>query len=104
MAFKYKEKVMGDQGDHSPSSKSNALYYYKQALRWGDGPAAYKYLKIYAEKYDGTLKGLKASVKRAHPLGSIAKKHRMRFIYSLSPKERETVKRGIRWYNKIYKR
>jgi hypothetical protein len=103
MAFKYKEDIGKGGGDFTPSDKANALYYYRQALKWGDGPAAYKYLKLYATKYDGTIRGLKTSIQRAHPLGTLAKKDRLRFIYQLSPKDRETVRRAIRWYRDRYK-
>jgi hypothetical protein len=90
-----------------PTDKSNAMYYYKQALKYGDLKAAEKYLKKYLTPLSegglgGTYKGLEASIKRSHPLGGIAKKDWTAFTQTLSPKDRQTLAYGIKWYDQTY--
>jgi hypothetical protein len=91
------EKPMAD-----PTSKVNALYYYKQALKFGDAKAAEKYLGEYKE-LGGNMKGISMSVKRAHPLGSLPNAHRAKFFNSLDPESRQTIKRGTDWYRNTFK-
>ena len=81
----------------------DALYYHKQALRFGDFEAAEKYLRQYAE-LGGTRKGLKASIRLAEPTARVPKKLRRRFLFSLSPSERQTLKVAQRWYKSVYQR
>jgi DNA repair protein RadC/GNAT superfamily N-acetyltransferase len=85
-----------------PKDKSDAVYYYKQALKYGDLKAAEKYLRAY---YDlgGNDKGLAASIKRAHPLGMIPKKDQPKFIETLSPEELEKLRLAEEWYNSTYR-
>ena len=85
-----------------PTAKSNALYYYKRALKFADFKAAEKYLKKYAE-LGGTMKGLKISIKLAHPMSSVPTKHRKAFFGGLSKGDRERVKQSIKWYEQTYR-
>jgi len=91
------ERPMAD-----PTNRVNALYYYKQAIKFGDAKAAEKYLGEYKE-LGGNMKGIQMSVKRAHPLGSLPNKDRAKFFNSLDPEERQTVKRGTEWYRTTFK-
>lgn len=113
------EKEGVEQGSGDPTKRSNALYYYKQSLRYGDRDLATKWLNKYYE-LGGTPKGMKLSIDKAHPLGRLkepetSKKRaeqkkrspqtvelREKFEQSLSPADRETIKRALRWYNKVY--
>ena len=90
-------------GGFTPTDRGNALYYHKQALRFGDFEAAEKYLRQYAE-LGGTRKGLKASIRLAEPTARVPKKLRRRFMFSLSPSERQTLKAAQRWYKSVYQR
>jgi hypothetical protein len=85
-----------------PTDKANALYYYKQALKFGDLGAAERYLKRYYE-LGGTSRGLSESIQRAHPLGMIAKKDRGAFLRTLSPEELERYRLALRWYQETYR-
>jgi hypothetical protein len=85
----------------NPTNRSNALYYYRQALKYGDIPAAAKYKKKYFE-LGGTHRGLQSSVKRAHPLAGLPKRLRYDFRRSLSPEEEQTLRRAIAWYRQTY--
>ena len=87
----------------TPTDRGNALYYHEQALRFGDLEAAEKYLRQYAE-LGGTRKGLKASIRLAEPTARVPKKLRRRFMFSLSPSERQTLKAAQRWYKSVYQR
>jgi hypothetical protein len=84
-----------------PTKKSRALYYYKQALKYGDFPAAEKYLGKYME-LGGSWQGLQQSIKAAHPLAGIKQALRYSFRHSLSPEEEETLQRGLEFYRKHY--
>ena len=85
-----------------PTDKANALYYYKQSLRYGDLPAAHKYLKKYQE-LGGSLNGMEISVKRSAPLGGFPAALRGKFIKSLSPDQRDKLALAEQWYNNVYK-
>ncbi|MFH0844286.1 MAG: hypothetical protein V1930_02330, partial [Pseudomonadota bacterium] len=99
--FDYLEKLGIEKPGITPTSKSNALYYYKQALKYGDLKAAEKYLKKY-KGLGGTLSGIKISVKASGPLASIPRKHRFKFLKGLSEKERKTYDLAKKWYKETY--
>ena len=101
LVIKYLEKQGKEFPSVSPTKRSNALYFYKKSIVYGDEEAAEKYLEKYKE-LGGTKKGLKISFKRAHPLGSLSKKDRAGFMKSLSGKEKERLEKSIKWYGKIY--
>ena len=90
-------------GGFTPTERGNALYYHKQALRFGDFEAAEKYLWKYRE-LGGTRKGLKTSIRLAEPTARVPKKRRNQFKISLSPSERKTLHAAQRWYQSVYKR
>lgn len=84
-----------------PTNKSNALYYYRQAIKYGDLAAAAKYYQKYIE-YGGTAKSIADSIKRAHPLSSLPIKDRYAFRNSLSEKDLKTLEVALRWYRDTY--
>jgi N12 class adenine-specific DNA methylase/2'-5' RNA ligase len=84
-----------------PTERQNALYYFKQASKWGDDDAAKKWLDKYRE-LGGTDKGLKASIRVAHPLGSLARKDWDEFAKGLTPEEKIMLRQSIDWYKKTY--
>jgi len=101
MVFDWQDKKGIEKNYGQPTSKGNALYYYKQAMKYGDLRAAKKYLKEY-QKLGGTKTGLKQSIRMMHPLSGIKQTQRAAFVRGLSAKERATVERGITWYRKTY--
>jgi hypothetical protein len=103
LVFEWKEKNGVEASYGRPTNKGNALYYYKQALKYGDFKAAERYLMKY---YDlkGTPTGLKKGIKQSHPLAGIKKIDRYKFKRSLSPAQLATMERGIQWYDKTYRR
>jgi len=101
MVFDWK-KDNGLKGmKNKPTKKGNALYYYRQALRYGDPPSAKKYLDKYYE-LGGTRKGLKQSIRLAHPLSGVTKIKRYKFKQGLKPAEKKRLEQGLRWYKKTY--
>lgn len=98
----WREKAGKESPAIVPTDKANALYYYKQALKFGDIGAAERYLKRYYE-LGGTERGLGQSIKRAHPLGMIAKKDHGEFLKTLSPEEMERYRIALRWYQETYR-
>jgi len=95
------EKKGIEKGWGDPTSKGNAMYYYRQALKYGDDRSAAKYLRRYKE-LGGNLKGMRQSIKMAHPLSTVPRKYQSQFMASLGKEERERLKRAIEWYRKTY--
>lgn len=85
----------------APNAKSNAIYYHKQAIKYGDDELAEKWLQEY-KRLGGTAEGYKQSIKSSHPLSGLNAAEKKAFASSLTPEEKEVVKRSIDWYNRIY--
>ena len=101
MVFDFLDNQGIERGAADPTNRTNALYFYKQAIKYGDKEARDKYLNEYRQ-LGGNVKGLRSSIKRAHPLAAMPKKYRYRFLLSLDAKDRRTVNRAISWYNTTY--
>jgi proteasome lid subunit RPN8/RPN11 len=91
-----------NQGEESPritpTERSNALYYYRRSLMWGDEAGAERWLRKYKE-LGGDTSNMRASVDRAHPYGFMTERDKGRFRESLSPEQKRIVERGIRFWN-----
>jgi TPR repeat protein len=99
----YQQKELGKAATkHLPSKASNALYWYKQALRLGDLEAADRYLKRYFE-LGGSRRGMKRSITMAHPLTGLSNRERRAFYQSLNEDDRETLQNAEKWYVNTYK-
>ncbi|MDD2850433.1 MAG: hypothetical protein PHY09_00845 [Desulfuromonadaceae bacterium] len=101
LAIKHLEKSGKEPVAAEPTSRSNALYYYKQALRYGDAEAAGKYKDEYLAA-GGTLQGIGKSIGKAHPMAMLPLSERAKFRQSLSAQDLETLTRGIDWYRQVY--
>lgn len=103
-AHEWLEHSRGESGTvNRTDPKSRALRDYRQALRYGDQDAARDALERF-EQYDGTRRGLRQSIARAHPLGSIPKRYRRAFLRSLTDDQRETLRDAEAFYNEVYLR
>lgn len=99
--YDYLDKKGVERPSVTPTSKSKALYYYKQALKFGDLKAAEKYLAKYME-LGGKETGISSSFKRAHPLGSLPKKDHRAFLQTLTEEEKERYELALGWYRDTY--
>jgi hypothetical protein len=84
-----------------PNKKGNALYWYKQAMKFGDLDAAHRYLTKYYE-LGGSPRDKIEAIKRAHPLSSIPKKDRYAFRQSLRPDQDKVLSMALEWYRSTY--
>ena len=102
----YNDKIgIVSGGGFTPTDKGNALYYFKQSMRYGDMEAAEKYLRDYFRLSDSpkkAMKGLKSSLKRVAPLGGLRKKDQKAFLNTLSDAEIKTLKVARDWYKEVY--
>jgi hypothetical protein len=99
--FDWKDKHGFESGGGTPTKKGNALYYYRQALKYGDLNAAEKYLHKYYE-LGGTRTGVRQSMRMAHPLAGIKKTDRYQFRQDLSPKDSKRLEMALNWYRQTY--
>jgi hypothetical protein len=102
LGYEYLDRLGIEKPSGEPTKRGNALYYYKQAQKYGDQKAAKKWLKEYF-RLGGTMKGLKLSVKRTNPLAAIPKKYRLAFLQQLTPTEREMARLAFEWYLQTYR-
>jgi hypothetical protein len=102
MVFDWLDKQDVERPSGKPTKRSNALYYYRQALKYGDFNAAERYLRKYYEM-GGTSRTLRQSIKRAHPLASITPRKRFSFRQSLGPQEAQLLKQALTWYDLTFK-
>lgn len=85
-----------------PTPKSNALYYMKQAIRYGEADKAKKYMKEYF-KQGGTGKGIVTSINTMNPYyGFTSDDNKAKgdeWVASLDAVEREKLESAVSYYN-----
>ena len=97
-AYEWIRRERGTEGSGSQTTpRSQALYDYKKALRYGDESAA-RAAQSRMDNLGMTSKDKKASLKRAEPLGPVPRKDRRRFEEQLDAKELRLLKRAEVWY------
>ncbi|NNF98084.1 MAG: hypothetical protein HKM93_01790 [Desulfobacteraceae bacterium] len=89
-------------GPGRPTKKANAMYWYKQAMRFGDLDAALKYWEKYQE-LGGTKRSRMKSINLAFPLASIPRRKRYNFKKSLTPAQLTRLQLALDWYYKTYR-
>jgi hypothetical protein len=99
LAGKWKEQERGQPpyAGGEFTDKMNALYYYRQALKWGEPDKAQYWYRKYLEE-GGTRAKARESIKRADPLGGLSAADRRAFLKGLSEEDRTMVDRAERWY------
>lgn len=95
-----REKGLAGSGDYQ-TPRSKALYDWRQAKKFGDRSAERKAYDRLGE-LGVTADDLHASVKRAHPLGSVPLKDRKAFLATLTRDERAMLDRAVEWYRETY--
>jgi len=90
-----------DVPDISPTKRSNALYYYKQAKKYGDQEAKEKYLKEYLDA-GGRRQDILKSIKKSDPLSFVPIKLRVEYMKSLNGEDLNTLNRAREWWRSTY--
>jgi len=99
----YNKKVGKAEFKSQPTSKSNALYWYKEAVKYGDLEAASKYWLSYLDM-GGSMKGLKKSIKLARPTGGLRRKDKRGFYKTLTQDDKVLLNTASKWYRQTYSR
>lgn len=103
LGYDWLEKEKGQGGIRGGyTERSNAVYFWKQAQKWGDKDAERVQFQRMRD-LGMTRKDIVNAIKRAHPLGMIALKDRGRFLRSLEAKDRESLNRAVQWYRRTYR-
>lgn len=82
---------------YSDSERSEALFNYKQAIRFDDKAAATRYLSTYMA-LGGTKKGLQQSLDLMHPLGGLSRADKREFVDGLREEDRLLLDRATQFY------
>jgi N12 class adenine-specific DNA methylase len=102
--YKWLRRHDVEMGGSQPTRKGNALYWYKQAIRYGDVEAAARYWKKYQD-LGGTQMGAARSVRMADPRRvppGVAKRHYYQWYKELTPEKRKLMDQAVTWYNDVY--
>lgn len=83
------------------SEKGQALYYYRQSVKWRDEKAAKRWLDEYS-RLGGTRSSMKESEDKAHPLASLNRGLQREFVAEMSEREKRALKDAEDWYRKTY--
>ncbi|WP_337846831.1 DEAD/DEAH box helicase family protein [Sphingomonas sp.] len=103
IAYDWLRETKGQEGASSFSTpRSEATRDFKQARRFGDESAEARAIEEMIA-LGMTDSDLSASLKRAEPLGPIAKKDRAAFLGSLSEEERATFEQAQTWYEATFR-
>jgi hypothetical protein len=102
LAYDWLRTTKGQEGAGGFSSpRSNALYDWRKSRVFGDKASEDRALDRMIEL--GMTKGdLNASIKRAAPLGPIAKKDRAAFVQSLTDEEYQKLVRAQEFYERTF--
>lgn len=101
IAYDWLKRTKGQDGGMFSSNRADALYAWRAARRFDDADAEKKAVDQLID-LGVTDKDLKQSIKRAHPLGPIAKKDRKAFLASLTDDELKTFAKAEAWYKQRY--
>lgn len=102
IAQEWLEKNARESNPGEPTARQNALYYYKQAVKYKDDRLAQKYWADYV-RLGGNTKAAGQSIARAAPAASVPAAYRSAFMQSLTPREREIMSTAEAWYRKTYR-
>jgi len=89
--------------DVSPTRRSNALYYYKQAKRFDDEATAKQWLDEYT-RLGGKREDIRNSMKKSHPVAFIPIKLRRKYMGSIDAEDRRTMDIAVDWWEKTFKK
>jgi hypothetical protein len=107
LIYDWMDKNNIESSGGSPTSKSNALYYWRQAKKFGDDKAAARWMGRWEElSKDMSVKdrkvALKQSIKAQRPLFALPTKHRGQFLDGLTPEEQVIFQKADEWWAATY--
>ncbi len=99
-----KTRYMKKIGKHSVgfhlSDRGNALYNTRLAMRYNDMEAAIKFMAEYLN-YGGTLRGLRQSLQRMHPLSELNAQEKIEFVASLDERGLAQFVRALKFWEEL---
>lgn len=105
----FAEKLGKVSQSPDPTEKSNALFFYRQALKWDDEEAARRYLDKYTliSKAEGKsdkeiAEGMKKSMQKSHPLSGLDSEKWGEYIRSINQEDRDQLLLAMRFYKDVY--
>lgn len=99
--YTYRGKRKGSSGiSFSTSEKSMKIYYYKQALHYGDMEAADRYLEEYI-MLGGTRRGYKQSMSFLNPLRGIRDDELEDFKKFMGKDADKKIEKAMNYYDKV---
>jgi hypothetical protein len=102
LVYDYNTKQGKDRPAALSTDKGDALFYYKQSLKFGDAQKAERWKQRYFEM-GGTDAGIGQSIRASAPLAGVAMKDRKDFMETLSDEDRAMLLRAEQWYQKTYR-
>ena len=104
-AYQWKRSIKGETGGpRYMGDRAVAYHYYRQALRFEDREAARFWRRRLFRELRVKPSDLKAMLERAHPLGMLSKRDRLDFRKTLTPAERRSYQRAVRYWRERYLR
>jgi hypothetical protein len=102
-----KQKFQKKKGEESTlffyTKKSNALYNWKLARKYGDKESMKKYIKEYF-KLGGTVDGIEKSLSYMDPLYGIKDEDKLEFVKSLTKEDKAKMKLAMKYYEGTIKK
>jgi|GEM_PF-3263742 len=103
--YKWMRRNNIETGRTVPTSRGNALYWYKQSLRYGDLRGAEKYLRRYKE-LGGTERSKRQSIRMADPRRTapgMSRKYFSQYKRQMSPADKKRMEQAVTWYKNVYR-
>ncbi len=104
-AYQWKRTVKGGiGGPRYMGERAIAYHYYRQALKFKDAKAVRFWRRRLRKDLRVTASQEKAMLHRAHPIGMLSKRDRLDFRRTLTPAERRSYQRAVRYWRERYLR
>jgi hypothetical protein len=102
LAYDWERRERGEGGGGGyQTPRSQALYEWRQAMKFGDFDAERKAeAKLRELGVNGESR--RRSIASAHPLGNLSIADRGAFLRSLTPAERQTLAEATQWYRETF--
>ena len=89
---------IGDPVGYSEGSRSDAMWNYRQALRYRDEQAAVRWMTEYLLN-GGTWDGIRQSIQATHPLGGLSDQKEAAFLETLNDEDQKQLIKAIKYWD-----